>query len=80
MNRNFWVVIDSDRTSADQELNATKLRVVDVLDEPEARSGAWVTEGYTVETTCQSSGCMRRSLKCILRSSPLGMATSMSTR
>lgn len=49
VNRNFWVVIDSDRTAADQELNATQRRVLDALDEAGPRAGRWVTDGYTVE-------------------------------
>ena len=49
VNRNFWVVIDSDRTDADQPLNATKTRVLEALDQAGPRAGGWVTAGYTVE-------------------------------
>jgi hypothetical protein len=49
VNRNFWVVIDSDRSGADQELNATQRRVLHELDEAGSRAGSWVTAGYTVE-------------------------------
>jgi hypothetical protein len=44
LNRNLWVVIDSDKTSSESPINATKARIV------EAFSGcSWVTKGYTVE-------------------------------
>jgi hypothetical protein len=49
VNRNFWVVIDSDRTSADEPLNDTKVRVLEGLHGAGPRAGGWVTAGYTVE-------------------------------
>lgn len=49
VNRSFWVVIDSDRTSKDKKLNATKRRVIEGLADGGPRTGSWVTAGYTVE-------------------------------
>ncbi len=49
INRNFWVVMDSDKRSADAPLGATKLRVLDALDAYPGLSGGWVTAGYTIE-------------------------------
>jgi hypothetical protein len=43
------VVIDSDRTDAEQSLNATKDRVLEALNQAGPRAGSWVTAGYTVE-------------------------------
>ncbi len=47
LNRNLALVIDSDRSSADDDLNETKLRVIGELGAIDAT--AWVTEGYTIE-------------------------------
>lgn len=49
VNRNFWVVIDSDRTAADEPLGPTKERVQQALAEQGPRTGSWVTAGYTIE-------------------------------
>jgi hypothetical protein len=49
VNRNFWVIIDSDRTTEEQPLNATKQRVLDGLADGGPRTGSWVTAGYTIE-------------------------------
>lgn len=49
VNRNFWVVIDSDMSASDQVLNATKQRVLAELGNRSERSGGWVTAGYTIE-------------------------------
>jgi AAA domain, putative AbiEii toxin, Type IV TA system len=49
VNRSFWVVIDSDRTSKDQALNQTKERVIAGLADGGPRTGSWVTAGYTIE-------------------------------
>lgn len=50
INRNFVVVIDSDKTAARKPLNKTKQRVKRELDEGRGRScAAWVTKGYTIE-------------------------------
>lgn len=48
INRNFSVVIDSDRTSPQKKINNTKHRV---LDEMEGVVGGtvWITKGYTIE-------------------------------
>lgn len=47
INRNLAVVIDSDRSTADEDLNDTKKRVIGELEAIGAL--AWVTEGYTIE-------------------------------
>jgi len=49
VNRNFWVVMDSDRTSEEQALGDTKVRVRDALSDSSGLAGSWVTAGYTVE-------------------------------
>ncbi len=49
VNRNFWVVMDSDRNSEDQALGETKIRVRDALSDSSRLAGSWVTAGYTVE-------------------------------
>jgi energy-coupling factor transporter ATP-binding protein EcfA2 len=48
INRNFAIVIDSDRKKSGAKINATKLRV---KKEIEAASGRvpWITQGYTIE-------------------------------
>lgn len=46
---NFWVVIDSDKTSAHKHLNATKRRVLSALRDQAPRAGGRVTAGYTIE-------------------------------
>lgn len=48
INRNFAVLIDSDRDRKGKRINATKRRVVDELSRIEG-SISWVTQGYTVE-------------------------------
>ncbi|MEV6361342.1 AAA family ATPase [Nocardia asteroides] len=47
INRNVAVVIDSDKTSKADKINATKLRVIDELKN--TGGFGWVTEGYTIE-------------------------------
>jgi hypothetical protein len=49
INRNFAVVIDSDRTALRQQINATKRRVRDGIAEAAGHSDVWVTQGYTIE-------------------------------
>lgn len=50
INRNFWVVIDSDKRAETDEINATKTRVVAALETNGSElTGSWVTAGYTVE-------------------------------
>jgi len=49
VNRNFWVLMDSDRTSEEQPLGETKERVLTALAEYGGEAGSWVTEGYTIE-------------------------------
>lgn len=47
INRNASILIDSDRKSVSQELNATKKRVLGEIELINAK--AWVTDGYTIE-------------------------------
>lgn len=47
INRNLAIVIDSDRSSANEALNSTKVRIIEELQTIPAVS--WVTDGYTVE-------------------------------
>jgi predicted ATPase len=47
INRNLALVIDSDRSSAGDDLNDTKMRVIGELEAIDAP--VWVTEGYTIE-------------------------------
>lgn len=49
INRNFAVVIDSDRTKPRQRINATKQRVRDEVRSAADRTIVWVTDGYTIE-------------------------------
>jgi hypothetical protein len=49
VNRNFWVVMDSDRLTADAPLAATKVRVQEALAAYPGLAGSWVTAGYTIE-------------------------------
>jgi hypothetical protein len=49
VNRNFWVVMDSDLEEEDAELGATKMRVRDELAAYEGLAGSWITAGYTIE-------------------------------
>lgn len=49
LNRNFVVVMDSDRSAKGQRLNRTKLRVKSAIEAYPGRSHVWVTAGYTVE-------------------------------
>ncbi|HET8814212.1 MAG TPA: AAA family ATPase [Solirubrobacterales bacterium] len=48
INRNFAVIIDSDRKSRYARINATKARVRDEITK-NARSVVWLTNGYTIE-------------------------------
>ncbi len=49
INRNFAVLIDSDRTQADAELGEAKVRIQGEIDEVAGQGAAWITEGYTIE-------------------------------
>lgn len=49
INRNFSIVIDSDRRSEDDDVNATKQRVVREFEEEGIVGITWVTGGYTIE-------------------------------
>jgi AAA ATPase domain len=49
INRNFSVVIDSDRTAAGQRLATTKLRVRHEIESGNTNGDVWVTKGYTIE-------------------------------
>jgi hypothetical protein len=50
INRNFFVVIDSDKTSARKHINSTKKRVCASIDAGPDSSGYWITKGYTIES------------------------------
>ncbi|WP_219152670.1 ATP-binding protein [Amycolatopsis sp. TNS106] len=50
LNRHLAIVIDSDTTSGEQELNATKQRIIDELNDPGQPGLAWATDGYTIES------------------------------
>lgn len=49
INRNFAVVIDSDRTKAGARINATKQRVRRAIEDAADATTVWVTKGYTIE-------------------------------
>jgi hypothetical protein len=49
INRNFSIVIDSDRTSEHDDVNTTKQRVVREFEDEEIVGVTWVTSGYTIE-------------------------------
>lgn len=49
LNRHMAILIDSDKTSADDSINATKQRIINELGRSEEPSIAWVTDGYTIE-------------------------------
>lgn len=49
LNRYMAVVIDSDKKSEQDQLNASKQRVIDELAEDPKTGVAWVTDGYTIE-------------------------------
>jgi hypothetical protein len=49
INRNFWVLIDSDREREEQPLGQTKTRVREELEAYGGLAGSWVTAGYTIE-------------------------------
>lgn len=49
LNRNFAVVMDSDRTGPRTRLNATKKRVQAAIESAGGNTRAWVTHGYTIE-------------------------------
>jgi energy-coupling factor transporter ATP-binding protein EcfA2 len=50
LNRNSAIVIDSDRTSPDAEINQTKQRIQSEFEnDPEVSGYVWVTAGYTIE-------------------------------
>jgi hypothetical protein len=48
INRNFTIVIDSDRRKAGKPINATKLRVKGEIERASGHA-PWVTQGYTIE-------------------------------
>lgn len=49
LNRHSTVLIDSDRTSAQSRLNATKVRLREEFESDESHGFAWITDGYTIE-------------------------------
>lgn len=49
LNRNSVIVIDSDRPSAEKEINSTKRRVRREFNDSGGPGFAWVTWGYTIE-------------------------------
>ncbi|MBW8027529.1 ATP-binding protein [Clavibacter michiganensis subsp. michiganensis] len=50
LNRNLMILIDSDKTSKSQKINATKKRVKDAFAASDGTgSYAWVTDWYTIE-------------------------------
>lgn len=49
INRNFLVVIDSDRKAATDNINQTKQRVKQELEQGPDSVGVWITAGYTIE-------------------------------
>ena len=49
INRNFSIVIDSDRQSESAKINATKARVRDAFEQERVRGVVWITQGYTIE-------------------------------
>lgn len=49
INRNFAVIIDSDKTSPHKRINATKQRVKEAVASHDPRTTVWVTHGYTIE-------------------------------
>lgn len=49
INRNFAIVIDSDRTKARTPLGKTKSRVRRELDDAQENTYVWITAGYTIE-------------------------------
>ena len=49
MNRNFWVVIDSDQSAKGERLAPTKARVRREVAASSDRAGVWITKGYTIE-------------------------------
>ncbi len=49
LNRNSVIVIDSDRTAAEKEVNATKKRVRREFNDDSSTGFAWITWGYTIE-------------------------------
>jgi hypothetical protein len=49
INRNFSIVIDSDRRNEGDGINATKQRVVREFEDEEIVGITWVTAGYTIE-------------------------------
>ncbi len=53
LNRNLAIVIDSDKTSSQKRLNATKKRILEEVEAINALS--WVTKGYTVENYVPNS-------------------------
>lgn len=80
VNRNFWVVIDSDRTDADDSLNPTKQRVIEELAQAGPRTGSWVTAGYTIENYLPPVVCTQRLPRSIRRLIPRGTDRNTSTR
>ena len=53
LNRNLAIVIDSDKTSPQKRLNATKKRIIEEIEAINALY--WVTKGYTVENYIPNS-------------------------
>jgi hypothetical protein len=55
INRNFSIVIDSDRRSRTTGLNATKKRVKQDIETGPATGDVWITSGYTIENYIPAS-------------------------
>lgn len=72
INRNFAVVIDSDRESRYARINSTKARVRDEIADNE-RAVVWITSGYTVEDyipkelVCEAVSAVHRDSRCMWR-------------
>ena len=49
INRNFFIVIDSDRSAPGKRINATKRRVKSQIEAGPESTDYWVTAGYTIE-------------------------------
>jgi len=49
LNRNSVILIDSDRTSSSDDINATKKRIRKEFNLPDGSGFAWITHGYTIE-------------------------------
>jgi hypothetical protein len=82
VNRNFWVVMDSDRKAADAPLGETKVRVQEAMTGYGGLAGSWVTAGYTVENYVPAEvlSTSIREVHGTRRASQVGAASSMQIR